>query len=62
MSVMTIWASLLNQFDYGKEQNILLQVINAAIIVIVLWVTVEGILQFFRPTNDAIAAETGQQG
>jgi carbon starvation protein len=62
MSVMTIWASLLNQFDYGKEQNILLQVINAAIIVIVLWVTIEGILQFFRPTNETIATETGQQG
>ena len=62
MSVMTIWASVLNQFDYGKEQNILLQVINAAIIVIVLWVTVEGLLQFFRPTNEPLAAETGQQG
>ena len=40
MSVMTIWAAVLNQVEYGGSHNILLQVINAAIILIVLWVTV----------------------
>ncbi|MBR9974615.1 MAG: carbon starvation protein A [Bacteroidetes bacterium] len=53
MSVMTIWASLLNQFDYGSEHNALLQVINALIILIVLWVTVEGVVQFFRGPAEA---------
>lgn len=49
MCVMTIWASLLNQLEYGSSHNLLLQVINAAIIFIVLWVTVEGVIRFFRP-------------
>ncbi len=60
MSVMTIWAAVLNQVEYGGSHNILLQVINAAIILIVLWVTVEGLLQFFRPVPErAVAAEHG---
>jgi carbon starvation protein len=60
MSVMTIWAAILNQVEYGGAHNILLQVINAAIILIVLWVTVEGVLQFFRPAADV--PRTAEQG
>jgi carbon starvation protein len=48
MSIITIWAAVLNQLQFGTEQNLLLQVINAVIIVVVLWVTVEGAVQFFR--------------
>ena len=60
MSVMTIWATLLNQFDYGSEHNLLLQVINAAIILIVLWVTAEGLVRFFRgPAITGHATGTG---
>ena len=61
MSVMTIWASLLNQFDYGSEHNLLLQVINAAIILIVLWVTAEGLLQFFRGSTTVTVTEAGDE-
>ncbi|MBE0644292.1 MAG: carbon starvation protein A [Bacteroidetes bacterium] len=62
MSVMTIWAAILNQVEYGSSHNLLLQIINAAIILIVLWVTVEGVLQFFRPTSDApvVAGQGGK--
>ncbi len=49
MSVMTLWASILNQFDYGASSNVLLQIINAVIIFIVLWISVEGIRAFFSP-------------
>jgi carbon starvation protein len=60
MSVMTIWAAILNQFEYGGAHNILLQVINAAIILIVLWVTVEGVVEFFRGGSRApVTAEGG---
>ncbi len=61
MSVITIWAAVLNQLQFGTEQNILLQIINAVIILIVLWVTAEGLIQFFRGAarHRVIDPETG---
>jgi carbon starvation protein len=61
MSVITIWAAVLNQLQFGTEQNILLQIINAVIILIVLWVTAEGLIQFFRGNTPrpAIDPEAG---
>ena len=49
MSVMTLWAAVMNEIQFGAENNLLLQVINAAIIVIVLWVIIEGVIKLFRP-------------
>jgi carbon starvation protein len=51
MSTMTLWASMMNQFTFGVQNNLLLQVINAAIILIVLWIIVEGVIKFFVPTQ-----------
>jgi carbon starvation protein len=56
MSVITIWAAVLNQFQYGSEKNILLQLINGVIILIVVWVTVEGVIRFFRRAQPAAAS------
>ena len=47
MSVMTLWASILNQLEYSGKEDILLLVINAATILIVLWILVEGLIKFF---------------
>jgi carbon starvation protein len=47
MSVMTLWASVMNQTQFGTENNLLLQIINAAIVLIVAWIIVEGIIKFF---------------
>ncbi len=47
MSVMTLWASLMNQIEFGADNNILLQVINSAIILIVTWIIIEGLVKFF---------------
>jgi len=47
MAIMTLWASVMNQFQFGVENNLLLQVINAAIILIVLWIIIEGLIKFF---------------
>ncbi len=52
MSVMTLWASLMNQFQFNIDSNILLQVINAAIILIVTWIIVEGLIKIFKPETD----------
>ncbi|MBN1448132.1 MAG: carbon starvation protein A [Bacteroidetes bacterium] len=55
MSVITLWAAVLNQLQYGTEHNILLQIINAVIVFIILWVTVEGIVRFFRPSPSLVS-------
>jgi len=52
MSVMTLWASLMNQFQFNQDSNLLLQVINAAIILIVSWIIVEGIVKMFKPEGE----------
>jgi carbon starvation protein len=47
MSVMTIWAVIMNQVKFGAAHNMLLQVINIVILFIALWIVVEGIIKFF---------------
>ncbi|MEJ2283780.1 MAG: carbon starvation protein A [Desulfobacterales bacterium] len=47
MSVMTIWAVIMNQFKFGAAQNMLLQVINFCILVIAVWIAIEGVIKFF---------------
>ena len=47
MSVMTIWPIDLNQIKFGVGGNTLLQVTNLCILLIVLWVAIEGIIKFF---------------
>lgn len=62
MSVITLWAAVLNQMEYGASNNLLLQIINAIVIIIVLWVTIEGVSSFFRmnaETKRTSEKETG---
>ena len=47
MSVMTIWAVIINQIDFGAAQNMLLQAINVLILLIALWIVAEGVIKFF---------------
>ena len=49
MSLITFWATIMNQtkFGAGPDHSILLQVVNAVIIVIVVWITIEGLIKFF---------------
>ncbi len=60
MSVMTIWALLLNQVSYGATHNVLLQGINLCILTIAVWIAVEGVIKFFvtheAPAEPAPAA------
>ncbi|MCF8063175.1 MAG: carbon starvation protein A [Deltaproteobacteria bacterium] len=48
MAVMTIWAVIVNQFHFGTQQNVLLQVINICILFIAVWIVIEGVIRFFR--------------
>ena len=51
MAVMTLWAAVLNQFQFGSAHNLLLQSINVIIIVIAAWIVIEGVVKFFQ-TDD----------
>jgi carbon starvation protein len=48
MSVMTIWAVIMNQVEFGTAHNMLLQVINVVILFIALWIVIEGVIKFFK--------------
>ncbi len=47
MTVMTLWATFMNQIGFFNDFQWLLFSINGVIIVIVLWISVEGLLKFF---------------
>jgi carbon starvation protein len=46
MAIMTLWATIINQIDFFSQQNPLLETINAAVLIIVVWIIVEGLLKF----------------
>ncbi len=48
MSVMTLWATVIHQIEFINAKNLLLTVINSFILIIVVWIMVEGILEFMR--------------
>lgn len=46
MSIMTLWAAVVNQVDFSS-QSLLLQMINVLVILIVGWIIIESIMKFF---------------
>lgn len=62
MSVMTLWAAVMNQFKFGTQHNMLLQTINFVIIIIAVWIVIEGLIKFFSdddvPLDDAQAVSS----
>jgi carbon starvation protein len=55
MSVMTIWAVILNQVSFGAANNMLLQVINVIVLLIAIWIVVEGVIKFFSMNGEVPA-------
>lgn len=53
MSVMTIWAVVVNQTTFLHKHNALLTVINICILIVALWIVVEGIAKFFSVGGEA---------
>ncbi|RLC03431.1 MAG: carbon starvation protein A [Deltaproteobacteria bacterium] len=51
MTVMTIWALVLNQTKFGATHNVLLQVINLVILIVAVWIAIEGLIKFFSTTG-----------
>jgi len=60
MLVMTIWALVLNQGSFGTQNNMLLQTINVIILIIALWIAVEGLVKFFSPGEPLAGEETAE--
>jgi len=61
MAVMTIWALILNQGKFGTAHNMLLQIINGIILIVAIWIAVEGFIKIFsggESTEDATPQET----
>jgi carbon starvation protein len=56
MAVMTIWGVILNQTMFLSKHNALLTVINAAILIVAVWIVIEGVAKFFTVGG----APTGQ--
>ena len=51
MAVMTIWACILNQIKFIGAHNVLLYVINICIVIVALWIVVEGVIKFVVPSE-----------
>jgi len=60
MSVMTIWAVIVNQVHFLGAQNMLLTVINICILIVAVWILIEGLIKFFgaygKPTVEPAPA------
>jgi len=53
MAIMTIWGVILNQTMFLSKHNALLTVINATILIVAVWIVVEGIAKFFSVGGEA---------
>jgi carbon starvation protein len=47
MAFMTIWAVVVNQVKFLGAQNMLLTVVNIVILIVAVWIVIEGIFKFF---------------
>ncbi len=52
MIIMTFWASLMNEANFIKTHNWLLAVVNIVIILLVIFIVVEGTVKFFKVSAD----------
>jgi carbon starvation protein len=49
MAVMTLWASVMNQTGFFEGSQWLLFAVNGFIVLVVFWITAEGVIRFFKP-------------
>ncbi|MBT3241694.1 MAG: carbon starvation protein A [Bacteroidetes bacterium] len=51
MIVVTLWATTINQINFMQEGNILLATVNLIVLIIVVWITAEGLIRFVKVNN-----------
>ncbi len=60
MSIMTLWASVLNQANFFTSRNVLLLTVNGIVILLVLWISVEGLIKFIESLKkERLSVEAG---
>jgi len=47
MAIMTIWAVIVNQTKFLGAHNMLLTVVNLCILIVAVWILIEGLIKFF---------------
>lgn len=57
MVFMTIWALIVNQTNFGTQHNMLLQTVNFIILLIAIWVSIEGLIRFFKIDGEISSPE-----
>ncbi|NJO92044.1 MAG: carbon starvation protein A [Chloroflexia bacterium] len=57
MSVMTLWATIINQITFINEGNILLSTVNLIVILIVVVVIYEGVVRFFSRSSEKLQVD-----
>lgn len=62
MLFMTLWALILNQTKFGSQHNLMLQMMNAAILITAVWIAIEGIIRFFSMEGPAAGNSPGHSG
>ena len=55
MAIMTIWGVIVNQTQFLGANNLLLTIINGAILVLAIWIVIEGLVRFFTIGEEAPA-------
>jgi carbon starvation protein len=55
MAVMTIWAVILNEVKFSAGNNMLLTVINLLVLLIAVWILIEGVIKFFGTEEEPAA-------
>ncbi len=53
MAFMTIWAVIMNQTKFLGAENMLLTVINLCVLIIAVWIVIEGLIKFFSSYGKA---------
>ena len=57
MAIMTIWGVIVNQTLFLGADNILLSIINGAILIVSIWIVVEGVAKFVAVSQGAPPAK-----
>jgi carbon starvation protein len=52
MAVMTIWAVILNEVKFSAGSSALLTVINLCVLIVALWILIEGVVKFFSAEEE----------
>ena len=55
MAIMTIWGVIVNQTRFLGSNNIMLSVINGIVLVVAIWIVIEGVAKFFSMGGEAPA-------